>query len=171
MKATSSAFASLSARLTAGVCGLVLAATGMLLVGNVAQAQQSDRAKQIGKRLLCMCGCNQILTACNHVGCTTSASMLKKLDQLVERGSDSDDLIIQAFVQEFGTQVYAEPPSKGINRIAWFLPTIALLMGLGLVILVIVRWRQRPATAPAAPKIPAEMLARARERAELETNE
>lgn len=148
-----------------------MAAAGVLLVGGVAQAQQTDRAKQIGKRLLCMCNCNQILTACNHVGCQVSASMLKKLDQLVERGGDSDDLIIQAFVQEFGTQVYAEPPSKGFNRIAWFLPTIALSVGLAIVILVILRWRRRPAAAPTAPKISAETLARARERADLETNE
>ncbi len=158
-------------KLTAAICALAMAAAGVLLIGGVAQAQQSDRAKQIGKRLLCMCNCNQILTACNHVGCTTSASMLKKLDQLVERGSDSDDLIIQAFVQEFGTQVYAEPPSKGFSRIAWFLPTIALSMGLALVILVILRWRRKPAAAPAAPKISAEILARARERADVETNE
>ncbi len=156
-------------KLAAAVCALGLAAAGVLLVGGVAQAQQTDHAKQIGKRLLCMCNCNQILTACNHVGCTVSTSMLKKLDQLVARG-DSDDLVIQGFVQEFGPQVFAEPPSKGINRIAWFLPSIALFTGLAIVILVILRWR-RPASAPGAPKVSAEILARARERADLETNE
>ena len=158
-------------RLAVALCALLLAAAGVLFVGDVAQAQQTDRAKQIGKRLLCMCNCNQILTACNHVGCQVSASMLRKLDQLVERGNDSDDLIIQAFVQEFGAKAYAEPPSRGINRIAWFLPTIALFAGLVIVLLVISRWRRRPAATPDAPKIPAEVLARGRERADLETNE
>ncbi len=157
-------------RLAVAVCALAMAAAGVLLVGGVAHAQQTDRAKQIGKRLLCMCNCNQILTACNHVGCQVSASMLKKLDQLVERG-EADDLIIQGFVQEFGTQVYAEPPSTGFSRIAWFLPGIALFTGLGLVILVIMRWLRRPAAVPAGPKASAEVLARARERADLETNE
>ena len=149
---------------------LTLAAGGVLLVDGVAQAQQTDRAKQIGKRIFCMCNCGQILTACNHVGCTVSASMLKKLDQLVARG-DSDDLIVQSFVQEFGPPVDAEPPSKGIGRIAWFVPAIALLAGFGIVIVIVVRWTRRPAVAPAAPNVSGETLARARERADLETNE
>jgi cytochrome c-type biogenesis protein CcmH len=71
--------------------------------------QQADRVKQIGGKFQCMCGCGQILTQCNHVGCTVSASMLKELGAMVNRG-DSEDKITQTFVQEFGTTVYAEPP-------------------------------------------------------------
>ena len=33
------------------------------------------------------CGCNQILTACNHAGCTTTTAMLKKLAQVVARAA------------------------------------------------------------------------------------
>ena len=67
-----------------------------------AYAQQTERAKNIGKRLLCMCNCNQILTACNHVGCSTSAAMLKKLDQVVAR-NEPDDLTVQSFIQEWAS--------------------------------------------------------------------
>src|SRR5581483_10081285 len=85
------------------------------------QGQSSDRAKTLGGKLMCMCGCSQILTACNHVGCKTSAEMLKKMDQRVQ-GATSDDLILQSFVQEYGEQVLAEPPARGFNRIAWMIP-------------------------------------------------
>ena len=87
----------------------------LLLALSPVYAQRSDRAKRIGGRLWCMCSCNQILTQCNHVGCSTSTAMLKKLDQLVER-NEPDDLVIQAFVQEYGTQVLAQPPAEEIGR-------------------------------------------------------
>ncbi|MBZ5701442.1 MAG: cytochrome c-type biogenesis protein CcmH [Acidobacteriia bacterium] len=139
-----------------------------------AGAQQSDHAKQIGGKFLCMCGCSQILTQCNHVGCTVSASMLKKLDQAIARG-DSDDLIIQSFVQEYGPAVFAEPPKKGFSRVAWFIPGVTLGLGLALVLVVIRRWRMRPvaasADAPGGKAISPELLERARQRADRETED
>src|SRR3984885_15876469 len=105
-----------------------------------------DRAKQIGGKFMCMCNCNQVLTQCNHVGCTTSTAMLKEVDQAVARG-DSEDVITQAFVQEFGTKVYAEPPHSGFSLVAWSMPAVYLAIGLVLVLFVISRWRKRPAHA------------------------
>ena len=132
-----------------------------------AQSQQTDRAKQIGGKFMCMCGCSQVLTQCNHVGCTTSASMLKELDQNLARG-DSEQAITQSFVQEFGTTVYAEPPKSGLSLVAWVMPGVYLLVGLVVVILVIFRWRQRNIASVSARGVssPAtvspELLARAR---------
>ena len=153
---------------------VLCAAAALPLLILPAGAQQSDRAKQVGGKFLCMCGCSQILTQCNHVGCTVSAAMLKKLDQQIARG-DSDDLIVQSFVQEYGPAVFAEPPKKGFSRVAWFIPGVTLGLGLALVLVVIRRWRLRPAAAPAgAPgekAISPELLERARQRADRETED
>lgn len=138
--------------------------------GLPARAQQTDRAKNLGKRLMCMCGCNQVLTACNHVGCSTSATMLKELDQVVAR-NEPDDLTLQSFIQEYGERVLAEPPAKGFNRVAWFIPGVAFALGLGIVLLVISHWRRRIVLAPAGPQAPPELLARAREQADRETED
>ena len=135
-----------------------------------AYAQQTERAKSIGKRLLCMCNCNQILTACNHVGCSTSAAMLKKLDQVVAR-NEPDDLTVQSFIQEWGERVLAEPPAKGFNRLAWFIPGGAFALGLVLVIVVISHWRRRMTLAPAGPSVSPDALSRARLQADQETEE
>ncbi len=135
-----------------------------------ASAQQTERAKTLGKRLMCMCGCNQVLTACNHVGCSTSAEMLKKLDQVVAR-NEPDDLTLQSFIQDYGEQVLAEPPAKGFNRLAWFIPGIAFSLGLAIVFVVISHWRRRLAPAPARPDIPRDLLARARRQADAETED
>jgi cytochrome c-type biogenesis protein CcmH/NrfF len=155
---------------------LFLAAASLPLFFMPAGAQQTDRAKQIGGKFMCMCGCSQVLTQCNHVGCATSASMLKELDHAVARG-DSEDKITQAFVQEFGTKVYAEPPKSGLSLVAWSLPSIYLLTGTILVIIVILRWRKRNVLLAAAPgrsgtsAISEELLARARAQAARDTEE
>src|SRR5208283_4104984 len=109
----------------------------------IAQQQQTDRVKAIGGKFQCMCGCSQVLTQCNHVGCTMSASMLKNLGDWVNRG-DSEATITQAFVQQFGTTVYAEPPKSGFSMIAWGMPIFYFVVGAALVIFVISRWRKRP---------------------------
>ena len=145
----------------------------------VAQQQQADRVKAIGGKFLCMCGCGQILTQCNHVGCTMSAAMLKELGQWVNRG-DSEATITQAFVQEYGTTVYAEPPKSGFSLIAWAMPVIYFVVGAALVLLLISRWRKRPqaagvdATAPitaAGVKISQEAMERGRTQADRETED
>jgi cytochrome c-type biogenesis protein CcmH/NrfF len=152
--------------------GLVVAlALAIAQLGGIpAQAQQTDRAKALGAKLMCMCGCNQVLIACNHVGCTVSASMLKELDRRVAR-NDPDDLTLQSFVQEYGEKVLAEPPAKGFNRLAWYIPGIAFILGLGLVTLVLSHWRRRLATAASGPEVSPELLARARRQADQETED
>jgi cytochrome c-type biogenesis protein CcmH len=161
-------------RLAAFSLVIALAASSGAVLSSRAQAQQSDRAKQIGGKFMCMCGCNQVLTQCNHVGCTTSASMLKELDGWVARG-DSETVITSAFVQEFGTKVYAEPPKSGLSLVAWSLPTVYLLLGTLLVIFVIWRWRSRAlapaATVGGAPGISAQVLENARRRVAEETED
>jgi cytochrome c-type biogenesis protein CcmH len=142
-----------------------------LLVVPASQAQQTERAKELGKKLMCVCGCNQVLTSCNHVGCTYSHTMLKQVDDRVARG-DSDQLILQAFVQEYGPTVLAEPPAKGFDWAAWIVPVVVPLVALFILWEVARRWRQRVVLAPAGgPKISAELLERARHEADKEIDE
>jgi cytochrome c-type biogenesis protein CcmH len=134
----------------------------------------ADRAKQIGGKFMCMCGCNQVLTQCNHVGCTVSTSMLKELDRHLANG-DSESAITQGFVQEFGTQVYAEPPKSGLSLVAWTLPAFYLIAGTVLVIFIAMRWRAKSQTdasyAAAGPAIPARNLDEVRRRIAHETED
>ena len=159
-------------RMLAAFALLAALAAPPLMVAPLGAQQLSDRAKQIGGKFMCMCNCSQVLTECNHVGCTTSASMLKELNAALAKG-DSEDAITQMFVQEFGTKVYAEPPKSGFSLVAWALPSIYLILGTGIVVLVISKWRKRPATAagPSAPEISPELLARAREQVSRETQD
>lgn len=156
------------------IVSLLALATLPALVVPVGAQQLSDRAKQIGGKFMCMCGCSQVLTECNHVGCSTSAAMLKELNQSLANGG-TEETITQAFLQEFGTKVYAEPPKTGFSLVAWALPTIYLVIGTALVIFVISRWRKRPSTEPATTsagrQVSPELLERARAQAARETED
>jgi len=159
----------------------VATVSGAFFSGSVA-AQQTDRTRQIGKKLKCMCrGCNDTASTCYHVGgtfsgpCDTAKGMLKKIEERVTRG-DSEDLILQSFVQEYGQEVYIEPPHSGIGRVAWALPVAYLVIGTGLVLFVINRWRKHSpaaalATAGMHKNISSESLERARQRVARETED
>ncbi len=141
---------------------LLLCCALFLLAAPMSHAQQTARAKGLGGQLKCVCGCNQVLTACNHVGCTYSHAMLKELDERVARG-DSDSLILQSFVQEYGEVVLAEPPRKGFNWLVWILPIAAPLLAFFMIWEVARRWRHRAILAPATgPSLSPGLLERAR---------
>jgi cytochrome c-type biogenesis protein CcmH len=106
----------------------------------------ATRFKEIGHQMMCICGCNQILLECNHVGCPASDGIRNELMAAVDRG-DSDSLVEQSFVQKYGPTVLAAPSSKGFDRAAYVIPFLALIFGFGLIGLVIRSWKNRPAPA------------------------
>ena len=128
------------------------------------------RFKDLGHRLMCRCGCNQVLLECNHVGCTYSDKMRGELMAGLQSGQN-DDLILQRFVQEYGAVVLAAPTTTGFNRIAWIMPFVALALGLALVIWLVRVWRGRwhPAPAGAVASLPADAVDAFRRRARQET--
>jgi cytochrome c-type biogenesis protein CcmH/NrfF len=127
------------------------------------------RFENLGHKLMCRCGCNQILLECNHVGCSYSDKMRQELMAALQ-GPDSDDLILQRFVQEYGAVVLAAPTSTGFNRVAWIAPFAALGAGIFAVVWVVRRWKlhQVVAESSPAPELSGE-LSEFRERARKET--
>jgi cytochrome c-type biogenesis protein CcmH len=120
-----------------------------------------------------MCGgCDDAAGLCTHSGgafagpCDTAKAELKEIARRVARG-DSDDLILQSFVQEYGPTVLIEPPKSGFNWLAWIMPVAFPLVALLLVWQVVGRWRRRAALAPrSGPPLSADLMERARREAE-----
>jgi len=126
---------------------VLLAAACILLLG---ASDFNARFNELGHKMMCKCGCNQVLLECNHVNCTYSDRMRDELTAALQRG-DSDDLILQGFVQKYGATVLAAPTTTGFNRIAWIMPFAALGAGLLAVVYVVRRWKARqPAVAAAS---------------------
>jgi cytochrome c-type biogenesis protein CcmH len=114
---------------------------------------ESARFNSLGHKLMCVCGCSQILLECNHVGCTFSDRMRGELMAGLDRG-ENDDLTLQDFVQKYGPTVLAAPTATGFNRVAWVMPFLALVLGLTTTILIVLAWKKRPALAAPGGVLP-----------------
>lgn len=130
----------------------------------------ASRFSDIGHRMMCICGCGQILLECNHVGCPASDGMRAELTAAVNRG-DSDSLVEQAFVQKYGPTVLAAPTGKGFDLAAYIIPAVALVLGFLLIILLVWVWKNRPTPAIAGgiPPVRGAELEQFREQARRET--
>ena len=118
----------------------------LLLMGAGDSAARFD---SLGHKMICACGCKQILLECNHVGCSYSSGLRDELSTALGRG-DSDDLVLQAFVQKYGNTVLAAPTATGFNRIAWLMPFLVFLLGTIGAGYVIKKWKLRESNVPAA---------------------
>jgi cytochrome c-type biogenesis protein CcmH len=122
---------------------VVITAAVFLFIG---ASDNSSRFKDLGHRMMCACGCGQILLECNHVGCTYSDKMRDQLQAGLDKGNN-DDLILQGFVQDYGPTVIAAPTTTGFNRVAWIMPFAALASGITFVVFVVRSWKNRPTPA------------------------
>ena len=123
----------------------------LLLLG---AGDDSRRIDRLGHQLMCVCGCNQILLECNHVGCSYSSRMRGELVAAVDSGS-SDGEVLQTFIQKYGTTVLAAPTMLGwVNRAAWIMPYAALAFGILLVAFIVRAWKNRPLPAAAGAPAP-----------------
>ncbi len=126
---------------------LQLSAVCLLLIFSVGAADNVTRYNTLGHQMICTCGCNQVLLECNHVGCTVSTQMEGELRTALDRG-DSNNLILQNFVQKYGPTVLAAPPQKGFNLVAWIAPGVVfLLMTLGTALLIR-KWKLHTVAMP-----------------------
>ncbi len=156
---------------TLGIALLVLSTLVVAL--SLAHAQSADatieaRVKRVGKKLLCLCGCNQILVECTHRECSFCESARPMLRQAVQR-YESDDLAIQAMIQQYGTTILAAPPAQGFNLAAWITPFAAALGGLVLIVFVLRRWSRHRGIPPTeTASIPEDPAWRERVRREIE---
>jgi cytochrome c-type biogenesis protein CcmH len=127
-----------------------------------------DRARfnDLGHRMMCVCGCNQVLLECNHVGCQYSDRMRDQLSAAIQRES-SDDSVLQSFVQEYGTIVLAAPTDRGFDKVAWIMPFAVFFAGCFFAVVVIRNWKERQSAHAPIHASPA--LDRYREQARKET--
>ena len=96
--------------------------------------------------------------------------MQKDLDVRVAH-NESDDAILQAYVEQYGPTVLVEPPKKGFDLLAWVMPVLMPLIALVLVWQVVRRWSKRRLSRRLADhRSTREFLARVQNESGRETN-
>ena len=139
-----------------------------LLAVSFIGADSDARFNQLGHQLMCMCGCNQILLECNHVGCTYSSRMRDELTAALDRGDSAS--LLQAFVQKYGNTVLAAPTKTGFNRVAWIMPFAVFASAILLTVWVVRAWEARAVAQPVVrPALNAEHIEELRKKAREET--
>ena len=144
---------------------LILPLMAVLLMG---ADNQEARYQKLGGKIMCTCGCAEMLLQCDHVGCQNSDRMTHELRANVQRMSN-DEEVLDWFRSTWGVAAVVEPRTHGFELLAWILPTAGLALGLLLVVLVIRNWKMRPAPVAAADLNLAPDLEALRDRARRET--
>jgi cytochrome c-type biogenesis protein CcmH len=126
-------------RKTWAVVGLMT----MILLSLAASDANHARYTDLGHRMMCTCGCNQVLLECNHVGCTVSDKMTAELRAALDKGLN-DQGVLDQFVQKYGATVLNAPTTKGFNLVAWIMPFATLLLASWFTIVFVRKWKGRP---------------------------
>lgn len=128
--------------------GIIL---GFLAVVSSVQASD-DRMETLGEGLICMCGCNQLLSGCEMINCPSAPPMRKELKGYIDAGMD-DKTILATFSSKYGPKVLSAPPTKGwFNVSAWVMPFVALAAG-GLVVILFLKHLKTKAAVAEAPPV------------------
>ena len=111
-------------------------------------ADRNERMRELTPKFMCVCGgCNQVLMNCNHIGCPSREAMLKDISNRIDQGN-TDDGVVEYFVDKYGTSVLSAPPASGFNLTAWVMPFAALGAGLIVAIVFLRRYKAMRASTP-----------------------
>jgi cytochrome c-type biogenesis protein CcmH len=87
-----------------------------------------------------------------------AAALRDTIETMAESGVRADS-IVEWMLATHGEEWQALPPKSGRSLIAWIVPPVALLLGVGAVV-VVLRQRRRPQDGPQAEEVSAEESAR-----------
>ncbi len=127
---------------------LVVAVTLSMGAGN-----DSARFQDLSHRLMCTCGCAQMLGECNQMGCAESARAKAELTTAITSGK-TDRQILDTFAAKYGATVLAAPTTKGFDLVAWIAPIAVFAAALMGTILLVRRWSAGRTQLPAEPANP-----------------
>ena len=99
----------------------------------------SSRMNDLGGKLMCTCGCAQLLGGCDHVGCPSRGQENDELKADIAAGMSDKD-IFSAFTVKYGATVLAAPTTHGFDLVAWIAPFAVFGAALLGTILLIRRW-------------------------------
>jgi cytochrome c-type biogenesis protein CcmH len=128
----------------------------------------ASRYNNLNHRLMCTCGCAEILGECNHVGCPNSTGELNELRAAIT-GGKTDQQILDMFEAKYGAVVLAAPTAKGFDLVAWIAPFAVFGAALLGTILLVRRWSAGKAQAAAQAIDPATEALREKIRRETDT--
>src|SRR5438309_12093729 len=101
-------------RFKSSLLALTIAAAAL---AQTASEKPSVDVRRVGARIACQCGCKDSVATCSMLECHFSKPAKERIAQLQAVGM-SDQQIVQAFVRDYGQDIYLAPP----NAFGWIVP-------------------------------------------------
>jgi cytochrome c-type biogenesis protein CcmH len=114
-------------------------------------AAERPTTAEVAEGLTCQCGCGLTVANCNMPTCGFSVPMRAEIDAMIRKGKNRAQ-ILAFYRHKYGEKVLSAPTAEGFNLLAWTMPFIALVLGGGLMVLVVGRWRSNAPSAPSGSK-------------------
>jgi len=131
--------------------GLHAALLSLAVCFSLGGTDASSRFDKLNHRLMCTCGCNELLGECNHVSCPMSGPELDELRSGMASGS-TDKEILTSFAARYGATVLAAPTTHGFDLVAWIAPFAVFAAALLGTILLVRRWTAGKTAPPVYPQ-------------------
>ncbi|MGB8414254.1 MAG: cytochrome c-type biogenesis protein CcmH [Candidatus Binatus sp.] len=112
-------------------------------------AAETTTTAEVAEGLTCQCGCGLTVANCNMPTCGFSVPIRAEIDAMIRKGM-SRAQILAFYRHKYGEKILSAPTAEGFNLLAWTMPFIALVLGGGLMVLVVGRWRSN-SPLPSAP--------------------
>lgn len=116
---------------------LIVAVWSYMLIATPQARSLNQQVNDVAEQLRC--------PVCQNESVANSSASIAEQMRLVIRqqlqAGQSEQQVLQYFAAHYGNQILLTPPRQGINLLAWLMPIVAMLVGLGLISLVVRDWR------------------------------
>ena len=134
----------------------VLALLAVACQGNSTELSLEERAQALNKELMCpVCPSETIDQSQVELAKQMRATVRERLEE-----GESEQEIKDFFVDRYGDNVLAAPPTRGFNILVWVVGALVLPIAAASLVLTlrVMRRRGETVSAPAQPKVDAEEL-------------
>ena len=91
------------------------------------------RLQALTSKMLCNCGCGEVLAECSHKECKTKVGLRQEIAAEIELGK-TDEKILDDMGARHGAAILLTPTFRGFNTLLWIVPIALSLVGVGVVI-------------------------------------
>lgn len=147
----------------------LMAAALMLLGGVAAAAEPPSSYAPVADKIMCLCGCNSVLSSCPHADCGWGVPEKENISRELAGGKSPDELIDQ-YVANFGEEVLAAPAKTGFNLTAWLVPFALIVSAAVALFYLVLTWTRREIQKAPVPAEREELPDEARRRLDDELN-
>lgn len=127
------------------LAAVVIVMVVVLVVRSRPDNSPAARANRLEHQLACPVCEGQSIAESNS---TEARGMRDEIPRFIAQGM-TDAGIRAYYVARYGDKMQEIPANSGLGLVVWLLPAIALVLGLGGIVLALRRWSRTPRLAPA----------------------